>query len=134
MFAANYFGFKFGGFYMPHEGIATQSSKNRAQIGPLNWIGQLVQAFSPAYTWYIDHKFAADYADCSDFILCASVPLRCVFLRRVWMKRLVLILLIPLLLLACSSNDDAGGELIPYSSPNYPVTFLMPASVGGGRQ
>ena len=42
------------------------------------------------------------------------------------MKRLVLILLIPLFLLACSSNKEAGGELITYSSPNYPITFLVP--------
>lgn len=42
------------------------------------------------------------------------------------MKRLVLILLIPLFLLACGSADEAGGKLIPYSSPNYPINFLLP--------
>jgi hypothetical protein len=42
------------------------------------------------------------------------------------MKRLFLFLLIPLFLLACGSNDEAGGDLTPYESPNYPITFLMP--------
>ncbi len=41
------------------------------------------------------------------------------------MKRLALILLIPLFFLACT-NEDADGELIAYASPNYPVTFLLP--------
>ena len=42
------------------------------------------------------------------------------------MKRLILILLIPLFLLACRSDDEIGGELVPYSSTTYPITFLMP--------
>ena len=42
------------------------------------------------------------------------------------MKRLVLILLIPLFLFACRSEDEAGGKLISYTSPNYPITFQMP--------
>lgn len=42
------------------------------------------------------------------------------------MKRLVLILLIPLFLLACRSDDESGGALIPYTSPNYPITLQMP--------
>ncbi len=42
------------------------------------------------------------------------------------MKRLVLLLLIPLFLLACRSDDQVSGELISYSSPNYPITLLMP--------
>ena len=42
------------------------------------------------------------------------------------MKRLILILLIPLLLLACNSDDEINGELVPYSSDNYPITFLKP--------
>ena len=39
------------------------------------------------------------------------------------MNRLALLLLIPLFLFACGS---AEGELVPYTSPNYPVTFQMP--------
>ncbi|MAT99226.1 MAG: hypothetical protein CL608_18955 [Anaerolineaceae bacterium] len=42
------------------------------------------------------------------------------------MKRLVLFLMIPLFLLACRSEDETGGELIPYISANYPITFSMP--------
>lgn len=43
------------------------------------------------------------------------------------MKRLVYIfLLLPLFLLACSSDDETGGKLVPYTSPNYPITLLMP--------
>lgn len=42
------------------------------------------------------------------------------------MKRLVLILLIPILLLACRSEDETNGALIPYSSSNYPITFSLP--------
>ncbi len=42
------------------------------------------------------------------------------------MKRLVLILMIPLFLLACRSDGETGGELVSYTSPNYPVTFLLP--------
>ncbi len=42
------------------------------------------------------------------------------------MKRLLFILLIPLLLLACRSNDETGGEMVPYTSPNYPITLQMP--------
>ncbi|GJM39905.1 MAG: hypothetical protein DHS20C20_01870 [Ardenticatenaceae bacterium] len=39
------------------------------------------------------------------------------------MKRLLLILLIPLFLLACGSSEV---NLVPYSSTNYPVSFQMP--------
>lgn len=42
------------------------------------------------------------------------------------MKRLILILLIPLFMLACGAADDTGGELVSYTSPNYPITFMMP--------
>ena len=42
------------------------------------------------------------------------------------MKRLVLIILIPLFLLACRSDNKTEVALVPYTSPNYPVTFLMP--------
>ena len=42
------------------------------------------------------------------------------------MKRLVLILLLPLFLLACDSDEAAGGKLISYSSTNYPITFQVP--------
>ena len=42
------------------------------------------------------------------------------------MKRLVLILMIPLFLLACRSDNEAGGEMVPYISPNYPIVFAMP--------
>lgn len=42
------------------------------------------------------------------------------------MKRLVLFLMIPLFLLACRSDNESDGELMPYSSPNYPVTFSLP--------
>jgi hypothetical protein len=42
------------------------------------------------------------------------------------MKRLALILLIPLILLACRSDEKIEATLISYSSPNYPVTFMMP--------
>lgn len=39
------------------------------------------------------------------------------------MKRLVLLFLIPLFLLACG---EAEATMIPYSSPNYPVTLQIP--------
>ena len=39
------------------------------------------------------------------------------------MKRLALFLLTPLFLLACGA---AEASLLPYTSPNYPVTFQMP--------
>ncbi|MBK8903336.1 MAG: hypothetical protein IPM53_19290 [Anaerolineaceae bacterium] len=42
------------------------------------------------------------------------------------MKRLILILLIPLFVLACGAAEDSGGELVSYTSPNYPITFMMP--------
>jgi hypothetical protein len=42
------------------------------------------------------------------------------------MKRWVLILVIPLFLVACGSADDTGGELVAYTSPNYPVTLRLP--------
>ena len=42
------------------------------------------------------------------------------------MKRLILIVLIPLFMLACGAADDAGGNLITYSSPNYPISFTLP--------
>jgi len=42
------------------------------------------------------------------------------------MKRLLFILLVPLFLLACRSDNKAEVKLVPYTSPNYPVTFLMP--------
>lgn len=42
------------------------------------------------------------------------------------MKRLILILLIPLFVLACDAADDTVGELITYTSPNYPIHFTMP--------
>jgi hypothetical protein len=45
-----------------------------------------------------------------------------------WMKRLILIFLIPLLVLACGEADDTGGELVSYTSPNYPISFTMPAA------
>lgn len=41
------------------------------------------------------------------------------------MKRLVFILLIPLFLLACRS-EEIGGEQITYHSGNYPITFTLP--------
>ena len=44
------------------------------------------------------------------------------------MKRLILIFLIPLLVLACGEADDTGGELVSYTSPNYPISFTMPAA------
>jgi hypothetical protein len=39
------------------------------------------------------------------------------------MKRLILVFLIPLLLVACGPTE---ANLVPYTSPNYPVTFQMP--------
>lgn len=39
------------------------------------------------------------------------------------MKRLVLFFLIPLFLLACGPGE---ANFVPYSSPNYPITFQMP--------
>lgn len=42
------------------------------------------------------------------------------------MKRFVFILLIPLFLLGCGSDEEAGGKLINYTSPNYPITMQMP--------
>ncbi|MCP4415763.1 MAG: hypothetical protein GY805_04020 [Chloroflexi bacterium] len=42
------------------------------------------------------------------------------------MKRLLFLLLIPLILLACDSDKEVGGNLVSYSSPNYPVTFMKP--------
>ncbi len=42
------------------------------------------------------------------------------------MKRLFFLLLIPLILLACRSDEIVEATLISYSSPNYPVTFMMP--------
>src|SRR5690606_33898606 len=42
------------------------------------------------------------------------------------MKRLFLLLLIPLFALACGTADDTGGELVSYTSPNYPIRFTMP--------
>lgn len=42
------------------------------------------------------------------------------------MKRLLFLLLIPLFLLACGSANRNKENLVAYSSPNYPVTFMMP--------
>lgn len=42
------------------------------------------------------------------------------------MKRLILIFLIPLFVLACGAAEDIGGELVSYTSPNYPITLMMP--------
>ena len=42
------------------------------------------------------------------------------------MKRLILIFLIPLFLLACGATEDTGGELVSYTSPNYPITLMVP--------
>ncbi len=42
------------------------------------------------------------------------------------MKRLALILLIPLFLMGCGLSNAAKETLVSYSSPNYPVTFMMP--------
>lgn len=42
------------------------------------------------------------------------------------MKRLLVLLLIPLFVLACGAADRSKEDLVAYSSPNYPVTFMMP--------
>jgi len=42
------------------------------------------------------------------------------------MKRLILLLLIPLFALACGATEDSGGALVSYTSPNYPITLMIP--------
>lgn len=42
------------------------------------------------------------------------------------MKRLILILLIPLFMLACDSASETDGELVTYTSANYPISFSIP--------
>ncbi|MCB8924392.1 MAG: hypothetical protein H6652_02070 [Ardenticatenaceae bacterium] len=42
------------------------------------------------------------------------------------MKRFLIFLLLPLFLLACDSTGNENGDLVPYSSENYPITFLKP--------
>lgn len=42
------------------------------------------------------------------------------------MKRLILIFLIPLFVLACGASENTGGDLVSYTSLNYPITFMLP--------
>lgn len=42
------------------------------------------------------------------------------------MRRLARLMIILLLVVACGSAEEAVGELLPYSSPNYPLTIMIP--------